>query len=379
MSSDERNFAKGSGMAGNGRSDGEEGPHGPGAEVNSRTRIAMAGGVFDRSALAWQAAFARYESSLRAAAHAYPPDHVFVASLDSDSSPARIRVLAPGESLILGRHTNADLVHDAGDLSLRQLAVVVAPDSTADETLVRLWDLATGHAFITEDGCATEAVTADGPVFARVGSLHLAVIPLSSLPRELPIGSMALWTALPRREFVSRIAEGSAMVRMNALATAESAVRGGRALGSQILGSQILGGQAGAAPRRKTDSRITRVRPAAPPLDCEPDIAVATLTVQSGAERRTFRVSAEALERGILLGRYERCLPLRDVSSNVSRVHLLIAQVGSQVMAIDTASSNGSYHRSHGAFEALVLSDSAELSLAEHMLVGWKPLTVGRA
>ena len=79
----------------------------------------------------------------------------------------------------------------------------------------------------------------------------------------------------------------------------------------------------------------------------------------------------EALERGILIGRYERCLNLGEELSTLSRVHLLIPKIGLDVMAIDTASTFGSVRRS-GAFESVVLKDEDEVLLADVLLVEWQ-------
>lgn len=316
---------------------------------NSKTRIVpVIGGVFSREPLGGQIALARYEAMLRIAAQDHPRDHVFVAAVDSDGRKSRHAVLAPGDSIVFGRHDRAGLQHQSDDLSLRHLAIAAAPSSTADDPLVRVWDLVTGHPFKTEDGTPAKAITANGPVFATVGAVFLAIIPLGSLPKKLPIGTLALWQSLPERSIISRVAEGSVV---GSLPTPQPST-------CQPLTS-----------RRQT--KVTHVMPVCGLEDCEPKMAVAELCLTTKGGKRQFRISMEALERGILIGRYERCLNLGGELSVLSRVHLLISKMGQDVVAIDTASTFGSL-RNTGRFESTVLANVDDVLLADVFLVEWK-------
>ena len=328
---DEEEFARGSGFA--------AGP----TSKNARTMLHMAGGIFLREPMAGAIALTRYESALRQAAREHARDRVFIVMIDSDGSSSEHRVLAPGESIVFGRHEQARLRHESMDLSLRHVAIAVAPSSTAQAPLLRLWDLATPHPFKTEDGLLTEALTADGPVFATVGSVHLAVIPLGVLPKQLPIGTRALWRALPDRDVVSRVAVGSAV----------------RPVPEP---SRLISGRT---------TMITRVPSAAAPADCAPELAIAELGLATDEASRTYRISMDALERGILIGRYNRCFQIAGELIQLSRVHLLISKIGPDIVAIDTASSFGSTRSMGRAFETAVLSPRDKLLLAQVLLVEW--------
>tara|TARA_R110002073_G_scaffold245044_10_gene407659 strand:- start:7974 stop:8849 length:876 start_codon:yes stop_codon:yes gene_type:complete len=282
--------------------------------------------------------------TLREAAATHARDRVFVVFIDSDGSSSQSRVLEPGESIVFGRHDEARLHHTSMDVSLRHVAIAVAPSSTAAAPLIRVWDLATDRPFKTEDGMFTKALTADGPVFASVGAVHLAVIPLGVLPKKLPIGTRALWQALPARDVLSRVAGGSAVRPVP-------------------------------EPRERFPgqiTRVTRVRSAAPPQDCAPGMAVAQLCLTTDEASRTYRISLEALERGILIGRYHRCLSIAGELQRLSRVHLLISKIGKDVVAIDTASSFGSTRSIDRSFETAVLAEHDKMLLANVLLVEWR-------
>ena len=332
---DDKIFPRGSGFA--------QAPWSNGEEQNGRTMVWFAGGVFCREPLPGQIALARYESALRRAAREHARDRTFVAVVDSDGSLTRHQVIEPGEALVFGRHEQARLRHPAEDVSLRHIAVASAPSSTAEAPLVRAWDLMTGRCFETEDGQVTEAITADGPVFATIGSVYLAIIPLASLPETLPLGTLALWLALPDREVISRVAEGSSIRPL------QPAVRS----------------------KAGRTSMITRILPAQAPVDCHAELSVAELTLTSDEGCQRYRISSEALERGILIGRYERCMGIGKELDSLSRVHLLISKVGTDILAIDTASTFGSKRSMDTGFESIVLRKKEKMLLADALLVEW--------
>ncbi len=316
----------------------------PKKKRNCKTRVVgVVGGVFSREPLGGQIALARYEAALRIAAQDHPRDRVFVAVVESDGRKTRHEVLAPGDSLVFGRHEKARLHHNSEDLSLRHLAIAVAPGATAAEPLVRVWDLVTGQPFQTEDGMPTRAITSDGPVFATIGSVFIAIIPLGCMPTKLPLGTLALWQSLPEREVISRVAEGSVIERLPPPKVVKS---------------------------KRSTTRVTRVGPASAPEDCPPELVAAELKLTTESGSRCFRVSMEALERGILIGRYARCINLPQEDDNLSRVHLLISMIGGDLIAIDTASTNGSVGR-EGPFESKVLEDDDVIVLADVMSVHW--------
>jgi pSer/pThr/pTyr-binding forkhead associated (FHA) protein len=93
----------------------------------------------------------------------------------------------------------------------------------------------------------------------------------------------------------------------------------------------------------------------------------------------TRHLGEEDLARGVLLGRYDRCVERFD-ANEISRVHLLIARVGGDLVAIDTASTNGSFLVHHeDDFAIAKLEDRAVLNLANVGLVLWRGRPRGSA
>jgi len=102
----------------------------------------------------------------------------------------------------------------------------------------------------------------------------------------------------------------------------------------------------------------------------------ATVTLELGKHREKYRLSRESLDRGVLLGRYERCaIPALELG-RVSRVHLLLVRVGEEVLAIDTASTNGTWNGGKKV-ETLLLGESDQLSLGRTLHLHWRRLPPG--
>jgi hypothetical protein len=123
------------------------------------------------------------------------------------------------------------------------------------------------------------------------------------------------------------------------------------------------------------NSRITTL--AAPLLlgdDDEPELAWATIRLQSRSAKAKRSVSAERLGQGLLIGRYERCgLSLGEIDKNVSRVHILLVRIGSDVWAIDTGSTNGIRKDGKG-IAAKILEDIDRLEFGSNMTLDWMKL-----
>lgn len=214
---------------------------------------------------------------------------------------------------VVGRHPSVDLYlsRDAS-LSNRHLALVIEPLESwePEELRFRLLDLRTGSAMWTEDGERVEAIVAEGPAFVRVGQYRIMAFQTggASWPRDADDA----WEVLPERIFVDeREAEPDQWQRH----AVRAAARGKITLLPGALGSN-------------EDPRAGQ--------------PIGTLSIRSrnGAIKRTI-TRAEA-RRGVLLGREPRC----DFSGllailQVSRVHVMIAQIGGRTHAIDTGSLAG--------------------------------------
>jgi pSer/pThr/pTyr-binding forkhead associated (FHA) protein len=66
-------------------------------------------------------------------------------------------------------------------------------------------------------------------------------------------------------------------------------------------------------------------------------------------------------------------LSLGEIDKNVSRVHLLLVRIGSDVWAIDTGSTNG-VRRDGKGIAALILGDVDRLEFGSNMTLDWTKL-----
>ena len=78
----------------------------------------------------------------------------------------------------------------------------------------------------------------------------------------------------------------------------------------------------------------------------------------------------------MLLGRYERCGILLAEGAGLSRVHLLLVRMGGEMLAIDTASTNGTW-RGPVEVRTTALEDSDSLELGASLVVHWRRLPQG--
>jgi hypothetical protein len=271
-----------------------------------------------------------------------------VAAWSGDTVADYVHVPLGGESefVVVGRHDRCDLsLHRDPTLSLRH--AVIGACAAGGEMRLRFLDLHSGLGFHTEDGQRCEALSAHGAMFVRMGSYHLFLLPTGSLA-PLPWGSSAeeTWKMIPDRIYRDfRVAPRHP--EMAALRADPS----------------------------RPQSIITRIidppgmlRPLRPALgDRGPRVARIELASQSGQER--FSLHEAELERGLLVGRYERC-QLGASDDKMSRVHLLIIRDGGQTWAIDTASTNGT--RVIGeSMRRIALREGTVLELGKHITLRW--------
>lgn len=304
-------------------------------------------GLWERPPMLAPMAFLRYLRELTRARATYSDNEVFVCIVDSGGEVNRTMILSPGESAIIGRHTQCDMRMSHGNVALRQLAVHVGHVSTGRRPLLRVWDLHTGQSLTSEEGRKIEALASDGPVFLSLGRYHLAILPLGQLPKAMPVSTREAWAALPRRNFLSALAEGS---------------------GTRLL-PEKLGGVSGTSSITRMPSSISLKEIERTPV--APDSRIGTLVVQSQDQGLKFDLGMEHLERGILVGRYSRCLGV-GLGLRVSRVHLMLASVGGEVVAIDTSSTAGC-EIDEVRIKSSRLTAKTKIVLGRHAYLIWRP------
>lgn len=275
-----------------------------------------------------------------------------VAAINKDLRVVSTEIAERGTTITIGRHTKCRIRLPSERVSLRHVVALVLEDEP-NSPVIRLWDLNTREPFSTEDGNKNCAVVSDGPTYLAIGSFAIWCLPCG-IGAEWPRRAGDAWEAMPARSFVDRRAPLPPGRRAGVHALPPPNRKGGPYRGFE------------------DNSRITTM---APPLllgdDEEPELAWATIRLQSRGAKAKRSVSAERLGQGLLIGRYERCgLSLGEIDKNVSRVHFLLVRIGSDVWVIDTGSTNG-VRRNGKSIDALILDDNDRLEFGSNMTLDW--------
>jgi hypothetical protein len=250
---------------------------------------------------------------------------------------------------IVGRHDQCSLYLPRHDrLALRQLAVVLGPVTdwrTGTSTVsFRVLDLRTADAMVDELDRSLRGLRSEGPAMVRCGGHAVFALPLGD-PTDWPASAADAWAQLPERVYhdeLVRVPEASVVhprLSANDQVTVVTRIAGPRELGTSLAAGGDIAGR---------------------------------LWLHGIAGACTFDVGADALRDGVLLGRYDRCDGAGvDLGNSVSRVHALLLLVDDRLLAIDTASTNGT--RSVGAPDARVIEVGADtmLELGDTALVRW--------
>ncbi|MFE8603679.1 FHA domain-containing protein [Archangium violaceum] len=314
---------------------------------NERTRVAALGELLPRrSPLDAHGAFISAHDRLRGLAYIARRPAVLAVAVDGHARVIEAVIVESGHSLVIGRHTGCGLRLTSGDVSLRHLVLHAQSDAPSTSPVIRLWDLNTEQPFLTEDGQPNVAVSAQGLLYASVGEYALLFLPTRG-PSEPPWPERAeqAWYALPPRQFIDRRSPGA---------------------------PRLLHARSQMAEERGDYTNIVRLGPLRLLLGEHegPGAAWGELRLESEKKKERHRVSLERLEQGVLLGRYERCGILLAELGQISRVHLLLVQVGAHLLAIDTASTNGTW-RGSSHIETTPLEDSDSLELGDELLLHW--------
>ncbi|WP_224368862.1 FHA domain-containing protein [Hyalangium versicolor] len=331
-------------------------PYYPGSPWSSRQNLKTSQPSLTDREGRWRALDAReafivaYPRLRKLAAEARQPA-VLVVAVSASGHPLGSALIPPGCCLILGRHTRCGLLLPTETLSLRHLAAYALPTGPSSAPIIHLWDLNTDQPFRTEDGQPSAAVNSQGMLYAAVGEYALLFVPTRGASEPpWPTRAEEAWRALPPRQFIDRTASHT-----------EPPSYSGR--------SRAL--------RQRMDTGVTRDDPPQMLDFHEPTgPAWGELTLMLGRARKELPLSLRTLERGVLLGRYERCTISLLALTSISRVHLMLIRVGQDILAIDTASTWGTRRGSH-TVDAVVLGHSDTLLLAGKLQVHWRLLPAG--
>jgi hypothetical protein len=288
----------------------------------------------DLAAEPFAAVFRKHFSALRSAWAAQPHEGVLIAAIDGNGlfdAHAHLRLPTTGIAhLILGRHERCDVVLSRdGDVSLRHL-LVRATRGPQGNLHLRAIDLRSRVGLLSEDGRRCEAIASRGPLFIQVASYVLFLFPTGPSVRPWGYDADETWRGFAPRD------------------------------------QEIL------PPPQPLKSR------AAPGPTA---LKLATITIESSSPQAgdltsTHAVWSDQLERGILVGRDDRCSHGGLEEGNLSRVHLVLLSVDDEVWAIDTASTNGTRLANAPPFRQHRLSGEAQLVLADALALRWQPATL---
>ncbi len=273
---------------------------------------------------------------------------------------------------MIGRHSRCDLFLDQDrSVSLRHCVLLIRPlESPEGPVTYRITDLRTKLKFTDEWGNRLEAIETQGSVFITCGRYALFFF-VTGVGYEWPDNAAAAWAKIPNRVYLDEKTALSVSEDGSAESSDEEApppngahfdtLRDSERRRAVVDDSVMVSVMAG-------PQRLKIGDPADRPIGC--------LHVCIPDESRELELGQMALERGILLGYYDRCdddyLSLLD-DRNISRVHLLITKLGDSVYAVDTASTNGMYVRGR-RYRIALLSPSYELMLGRtQVYLRWQP------
>lgn len=246
---------------------------------------------------------------------------------------------------IVGRHDGCDLyLAESERLALRQLAVVLDPMSGSSDVCFRVFDLRTADGFVAEDGRQLRGLRVEGPAVLRCGGYAIFALPVGD-PTDWPASAEDAWACLPERVYfdeLKRCPEGS------------------------IARPAPMRGDNTSVVVRTHGPRDTGMR-----LVEDGDLA-GTLTVSGPAGHAVITVGHQALRDGVLLGRYERCDTRELGDTSISRVHALLLNVNDRLLAIDTASTNGTRQLGRDDARVIDMVGDTDLELGGRTRIIWK-------
>ena len=287
--------------------------------------------------------FLRHFDALRAGleGHPYPGFLIGVAHEDQldigwvAASADQIR------AAIIGRHSRATigLPPDSPVAALRHLTLLVRLDGK--RPVARLLDLQTEVGMSDPLGRRLEAVRTDGATFLSAGGAVLMLLP-SGPDVRLDADPEAAWAGIPPRRWLEA-RHGYDRLPLPTASGTETVVR------------------TESGPRG-CHTRLCR----------EDEIPVGLAEVSALGQSIFVRVSGRALDEGFLIGRYDRCeVGGPEADESLSRVHLLVVRDGSRVIAIDTASTNGTYVNDERV-HLVELGDGSLLDLGGVLDLTWR-------
>lgn len=329
----------------------------PQREPNANTQFFD--GLHGSSDLAAAYAVARHAVAIAPAPH--PAGHILVWVSPKGFSVTQLGS-DPRSYCVAGRHTSCDHIL-LGDefVSLRHVLLRSVPRDDGPAAL-RVLDLHTTAGFRIPGKDGERSILAEGPVAIGLGSHALVAFPTGGEPPP---------SELPEAHLVS---------------SAPPAPSPSRGLASSHIPSAEGDGpyrSPGRPPRSMAVSRVTMFPRAVMVGEAlSPSLSRLTggrvaITLESAGRSATVTVSREDLERGVLIGRSEKCVSeeLRRITAvGTSRVHVLLILEDRRIVAYDLASTQGTWDDA-GRVRRKVVEGPGRLVLGTHgetVLLHWR-------
>jgi len=260
---------------------------------------------------------------------------------------------------IIGRHDECDLyLNGHARLALRHLAVVLDPVQDwrpGANVRYRALDLRTTDGFTDENDRSLRGLRCEGPALLRCGGYALFLMPLGD-PTDWPSDAQDAWAFLPERVYFDELEKSPlGSVRRPPRAHLQPQLP---SLNNAITHRSLIIRTHG--PRDTSDGLV------------DSGDTAGTLELIGPRSRGTIRIGHDELRDGVLIGRYARCsnAQLADDPS-LSRVHALLIQIDDAILAIDTASLNGTRESDQPKARLITLTGDTELVLGTSTRARW--------
>lgn len=279
-----------------------------------------------------------------------------------------------GAHVVLGRHTNCDVVlHGDPALSLRHL--IATTIDLADGPALRLLDLRTAIPFHLADGAPRASIVASGPVAVRLGAYVIGSVPVEArgarptgpvVPASLPPARVSEERALPRS---MRPPPMTGPPQPDPEEEDDLPVS---YVASMPPPAPILDLPGRSRPAPGTDPPARQAPTAAAPRagrgPAEPSGPVcARMTLRREGRGATIELTEGELEVGVLVGRSDRCYSgglASILDTSISRGHVLLLRQQDGFDAFDLASTQGTFSGGKRVQRARLSDDGTTLTLA---------------
>lgn len=246
----------------------------------------------------------------------------------------------------LGRHGNVDLhvPHEAG-LSLRHCLFLVRREG--EGVLAHVVDLSSSAGLRLEDQTLVSAVAACGPFFLHVPGAIVACFPTGG-PLAWDPDAMPAFESLAPRRILKRLEARDS----------PSPSRGPVRVVSREATVTVVAGPV------QIDAG-TLLEPG--------EVPAGELLLASREGRERLRVGLSALDRGVVVGRYDRCAGGAALSHHgISRVHALLIRRDERLFLADAGSTNGTWLGDR-EIKCARLEERASYELGRYASLTWTP------